>query len=533
MKKYIFAVIIFGIMLLISVTNFPSIGEISNENFLVIILLFIIAHFLELNVASKITVVGDIGVYLMAIFTLPIRSAFFVILIFSLITFLKDLRVYYSSKKDRYFIGNLVSVSVLYIVFIVGYLFNQKMNIPNIVFKYAVIFFLCEILVAIPYLIRSISGKIHSSELKKDIKYYILNDVFFATFFFPFIYFFKSENYELYNIYLINVILFYFIIYYLVKNMWVHRDYLFALIRLHEFANYLTNKEGEIDVLDEVKKSIKRFFEKKLIDVSSIKDFVADNKNENIWNLKTEGKYLSKVFLKEGIKGQIDIYSKDKIYEREQDVIDLLIKQISTIAIYTNVSKTIQHDFFAVLEALIELIEAKDPYSAGHSKRVSYYAEKIAGVISPENRYRVRLSALLHDIGKLKVPTEILTKKGRLTDHEFDLIKRHPVYGFEMLINLKGLDDIIDGVLYHHERLDGSGYPYGVTGKSIPLIARIIHVADMYDAMTSDRPYRKKMTDDECFSILLEESKKGRIEARIVNVLIDVVKKRKDGKTKD
>lgn len=76
MKKYIFAVIIFGIMLLISVTNFPSIGEILNENFLVIILLFIIAHFLELNVASKITVVGDIGVYLMAIFTLPIRSAF-------------------------------------------------------------------------------------------------------------------------------------------------------------------------------------------------------------------------------------------------------------------------------------------------------------------------------------------------------------------------------------------------------------------------------------------------------------------------
>ncbi|MCD6245485.1 hypothetical protein J7J58_01135, partial [candidate division WOR-3 bacterium] len=197
MKKYIFAVIIFGIMLLISVTNFPNIGEVLNENFLVIILLFIMAHFLELNVTSKITVVGDIGVYLMAIFTLSIRSAFFAILMFSLITFLKDLRVYYSSKKDRYFTGNLVSVSVLYIVFIIGYLFNQKMNIPNIVFKYVVIFFLCEILVAIPYLIRSISGKIHSSELKKDIKYYILNDVFFATFFFPFIYFFKSENYEL------------------------------------------------------------------------------------------------------------------------------------------------------------------------------------------------------------------------------------------------------------------------------------------------------------------------------------------------
>ncbi|NIA22680.1 MAG: HD domain-containing protein [Proteobacteria bacterium] len=531
MKKYIFAIIILVVMLLVCVVNFPNVNEILNENFFVIVFLFSIAHFLKLNVTSKITVVGDIGAYLMAIFTLSFRAALLSIFLFSLISFISDSKIYFRKKQVADFSHLLKGLTILYIIYIAIYVLNEKMAISNLALKYVLIFLISEMFIAIPYVIQTVlMAKAPGMEIKEDLKYCLLVDLFFATFFFPFIYFYKINNYEIYNLYLINVIIFYFIIYYLVKDMWIHIDYLLSLIRLQEFANFLSNKKERIDMFPEIKKFVGNFLQGKTIKIIPVNTFIPPKEDKNVWNLEIEGEYLSKLFIGEPSGGEIDIYSGTKIVEREQILIGLLIKQVETITRHKIVNDRVRHDFFAILESLIDLIEAKDPYSAGHSKRVSYYAEKIAEVVSPENKTRVRLSALLHDIGKLKIPKEILVKRGKLTVHEYELIKMHPVYGFEMLINLKGLDDILDGVLYHHERLDGSGYPYGVTGASIPAIARIINVADMYDAMTSDRPYRKRMTDEQCFSILEEEGRNNKIDLEIVKVLKNIIKERKNEK---
>ena len=531
MRKYILTIIFFVIIILPCIFFPPDVNIILTENFIVIIFLFTLAHLLKLNVDKNVTTVGDIGAYLLAIFTLRLNEALFSIFLFSLIGFIAALKTDFQNKRTLSIMQSVTNLMFLYVIFVLSFIFNRIMGNMNIVFRYITIFIFSELLLSIPYAIRYFSTKTQTTRknMKKDIKYYILNDIFFATFFFPFIYFYKIKSYEFYNVYLVNVVIFYFIIYFLVKNLWIHLDYLFSFIRLHEFANYLSGKEGKIDVFPDIRKFLDHFLDKKIININMIPEQFLKTEDENVWNVGVKEQYLSRIFIKEKYGGELEIITKKPIIEREQIIIDLLIKQVSTISNYKIINEKIQHDFFAVLEALIDLIEAKDPYSAGHSKRVSYYAQKIAEVVSPENKQRVRLSALLHDIGKLKIPTEILTKRGKLTESEYDLIKQHPVYGFEMLINLKGLDDIIDGVLYHHERLDGSGYPYGVTGASIPGIARIIHVADMYDAMTSDRPYRKKMTDDECFSILLNEAQNNKIDAKIVNILIEIIKKRKNG----
>jgi HD-GYP domain-containing protein (c-di-GMP phosphodiesterase class II) len=148
--------------------------------------------------------------------------------------------------------------------------------------------------------------------------------------------------------------------------------------------------------------------------------------------------------------------------------------------------------FMGVLHALTRSIDAKDAYTRGHSQRVAELSRDLARRIglTDEQCERVYLSGLLHDVGKIGVPEAVLTKPGKLTNEEFDAIKKHPAIGAQILGNIKQLADIIPGVLYHHERWDGRGYPHGVAGENIPLIGRIICVADSFDAMSSTRTYR-------------------------------------------
>lgn len=148
--------------------------------------------------------------------------------------------------------------------------------------------------------------------------------------------------------------------------------------------------------------------------------------------------------------------------------------------------------FMGVLHALTRSIDAKDAYTRGHSQRVAELSKLLAQRIglSDEQCQRVYLSGLLHDIGKIGVPEAVLTKPGRLTDAEFEAIKKHPAIGAQILGNIKQLQDVIPGVLYHHERWDSRGYPYQLAGEHIPLAGRIICVADSFDAMSSTRTYR-------------------------------------------
>jgi len=150
-----------------------------------------------------------------------------------------------------------------------------------------------------------------------------------------------------------------------------------------------------------------------------------------------------------------------------------------------------------VVSSLASTIDAKDTYTKGHSAAVSRYAEALARAINlPEGEVeRIKLGALLHDIGKIGIPEHVLRKPTMLSDDEWKIMKQHPQIGADkVLMPNKSLHDLIPMVKYHHEHIDGSGYPYGLKGDEIPMSARIVAVADAYHALISDRPYRKGLS---------------------------------------
>ncbi len=151
--------------------------------------------------------------------------------------------------------------------------------------------------------------------------------------------------------------------------------------------------------------------------------------------------------------------------------------------------------FMGTLQALTASIDAKDEYTRGHSERVAYMGARLAEAMGMDAKEveLVHTIGLVHDVGKIGVPEAVLCKAGKLTDEEFDQIKRHPVIGYNILKGIPTIDPILPGVLHHHERWDGRGYPHGLKGESIPQIGRLLALADTFDAMSSTRSYRPAM----------------------------------------
>jgi putative nucleotidyltransferase with HDIG domain len=151
-----------------------------------------------------------------------------------------------------------------------------------------------------------------------------------------------------------------------------------------------------------------------------------------------------------------------------------------------------------ITHALSSAIDAKSPWTKGHSERVARYAASIGEKLGMEPRFieRLRLAGLLHDIGKIGTYDRLLDKAEKLTPEEHELIKKHPDRGCEILAPINGMDDILPAVRHHHERWDGGGYPAGLKGKEIPLMARVLCIADCFDTMTDDRPYRPSIGID-------------------------------------
>lgn len=180
-------------------------------------------------------------------------------------------------------------------------------------------------------------------------------------------------------------------------------------------------------------------------------------------------------------------------------------------------------------------IDAKDKYTKDHSTRVAHYSRELARRMgmTEEEQENIYYIALLHDVGKIGIPDQVLNKPGHLTDEEFHLIQTHPAIGGEILKNFTALDGIAEGARYHHERYDGKGYCEGISGESIPLTARIIAVADAYDAMSSDRCYRKGLPRE----IIEEELKKGagsQFDPQIVPHMLAIIEAQAaSGKQKD
>ncbi len=163
---------------------------------------------------------------------------------------------------------------------------------------------------------------------------------------------------------------------------------------------------------------------------------------------------------------------------------------------------------FAMVRALVNAVDQKDEYTSGHSIRVGFYATQLgmAMKLSASDLQMLQWSALLHDVGKIGIRDDVLKKPGKLTDEEFAHIKEHPVRSHKVVQQVPQLARALDGVLHHHEHYDGSGYPEGLRGETIPLQARIIQIADVFDALTSTRSYRKAHDWRSALEILRKES---------------------------
>jgi len=174
--------------------------------------------------------------------------------------------------------------------------------------------------------------------------------------------------------------------------------------------------------------------------------------------------------------------------------------------------------------ALARAVEAKSPYTRGHSDRVTAYALALAEAVGagPGDREVLRRGGVLHDIGKIAVPDDILNKPGPLTAAEFEVIKTHPVEGAKMVEGMQALAELVPLIRWHHERLDGSGYPDGLRGEQIPFLVRVLAVADSYDAMASARPYRGAMPHAECLRRLRDDADRNRLDARLVRAFGDL-----------
>jgi HD-GYP domain-containing protein (c-di-GMP phosphodiesterase class II) len=173
--------------------------------------------------------------------------------------------------------------------------------------------------------------------------------------------------------------------------------------------------------------------------------------------------------------------------------------------------------------SLANALDARDPYTAGHSSRVSQLSCATASALEldPNEVERIRIGALLHDVGKIGVADSVLQKPGRLTEEEFALVKQHPVIGRRILEGVQGFAPYLAAVELHHENWNGTGYPRGQAGEETPIEARIIHVSDAYDAMTTDRSYRHGMTHERAISILMEFAG-TQFDPRIVDVFVNL-----------
>ncbi len=159
------------------------------------------------------------------------------------------------------------------------------------------------------------------------------------------------------------------------------------------------------------------------------------------------------------------------------------------------------------IHALVNLVEKKDPYTKRHSVKVSKYAAALAKKIklSEKKIERIRLAGILHDVGKIAVRQKVLLKKGKLTEKEYEEVKKHPEIGADMLKPFKFLKFVVRIIRHHHENYDGSGYPGGLRKNKIPVASRIISIADAYDALTSKRAYRKAFSSEKAKDIMYSE----------------------------
>jgi putative nucleotidyltransferase with HDIG domain len=183
-----------------------------------------------------------------------------------------------------------------------------------------------------------------------------------------------------------------------------------------------------------------------------------------------------------------------------------------------------RRDSLSAVYDLVSTVEARDPYTYGHSKKVNTYAVALAEAIglSPEDVSRLSTAALLHDIGKISIPDRVLNKKGKLSKEDWEAIKTHPRLGASIVSSIPNLVPCVSSILHHHERWDGGGYPEGLKGEEIPLEARILAVADSFEAMTSARPYRSALSIEDVIREL-RQCAGLQFDPKLVEIFIGII----------
>lgn len=261
-----------------------------------------------------------------------------------------------------------------------------------------------------------------------------------------------------------------------------------------------------------------------------VKDIETDERFKRISKNHYETKSLisSPVIVKGEVVGVLNVNNKVDGSEFTEDELELLNTLAGQTAVSLENAKLyidLQKSYFDTIRALVNAIEAKDPYTRGHSERVTCYSLEMGKRLnlSPKRLEILQHAAILHDIGKIGTDLNILHKNGLLTDEEYESVKEHPLIGSQILEPISFLQDVKTIITEHHERFDGKGYPDGKKGEELSLEARIISIADAFDAMVSDRPYRKAMA----YTDALEEIKQcagTQFDPRLVELFINVIK---------
>ncbi len=276
------------------------------------------------------------------------------------------------------------------------------------------------------------------------------------------------------------------------------------------------------------KGSVGQCFREKKTSIISVED-----KNFIPWKDKAKLLRLryvlsSPIFVHNELKAIIVVYSKAEngFTKKEIELIEELAGDIGLWIGFEKLQEEKHKSYEQIIYSLNKAIEARDPYTAGHDYRVAEYSEKIANAlhVKEEDIKILQEASKIHDIGKIKTPDNILLKPAALTKVEYEIIKEHPVTGYEILTNISFLKKEAEVILYHHERFDGSGYPKGLKGDEIPFLSQILSIADTFDAMTTNRIYKKAKTKDKALAEL-ETLKNIWFSEKITDAAISVFKK--------
>ena len=305
----------------------------------------------------------------------------------------------------------------------------------------------------------------------------------------------------------------------------------YAYNETDEHLSYAGGKGIQFNVLQSVRLSREIALSQHLLSQQGILDLTAsdlpeDTKREAQFMLNFGFNYCFPLIVKSRLIGIVFIGKKmnDQDYTKDDfELFKSICNSAATGLENARLYMELQSTYLSTIKVLVSTIEAKDSYTKGHTERVAEFASLIASKMGLPKKERkiISFGAVLHDIGKLGVYENILNKPTALTDHEWSIIKSHPEVGANIIKNMKFLESACDLVRHHHERLDGNGYPDGLKGNEISVGARIVAVADSFDAMTSDRPYRKAYSIVEALQQL--KSQCDQYDEKIVKYLEELI----------